>query len=182
MNGSFIWADSNAFDFTSPVANYFGVRATGGVRFTVAIDGSGNSTQYCNLSPGVVGWSCVSDRNAKENFVPVTGKEVLARLVAMPLYSWNFKGADPALRMLGPTAQDFYAAFGLGKDDKTIASGNADGVALAAIQGLNAKLEHLPEGKDEEIDVLKSELADLRHAVALLMARVSPEQRIAQAH
>jgi hypothetical protein len=38
-------------------------------------------------------------------------------------------------------AQDFRAAFGLGEDDKHIATVDADGVALAAIQGLNQKLE-----------------------------------------
>jgi hypothetical protein len=38
-------------------------------------------------------------------------------------------------------AQDFRAAFGLGENDTTIATVDADGVALAAIQGLNAKLE-----------------------------------------
>jgi hypothetical protein len=38
-------------------------------------------------------------------------------------------------------AQDFYAAFGLGMDDKHISMVDADGVALAAIQGLNHKLE-----------------------------------------
>jgi hypothetical protein len=38
-------------------------------------------------------------------------------------------------------AQDFYAAFGLGEDDKHITTSDEGGVALAAIQGLNAKLE-----------------------------------------
>jgi hypothetical protein len=39
-------------------------------------------------------------------------------------------------------AQDFHAAFALnGEDDRSIATVDPDGVALAAIQGLNAKLE-----------------------------------------
>ena len=42
---------------------------------------------------------------------------------------------------MGPMAQDFYAAFGLGGGDTTITSMDPDGVALAAIQGLNQKLE-----------------------------------------
>ena len=81
-----------------------------------------------------------SDRNGKENFAPVQPREVLEKVVALPLSSWNFK-ADPATRHVGPMAQDFYAAFGVGPDDKHIATVDADGVALAAIQGLNQKLE-----------------------------------------
>ena len=51
--------------------------------------------------------------------------------------------ADPALRMLAPTTQDFLKAFGLGKSDTTIATGNEEGVALAAIQAPNAKLDKI---------------------------------------
>jgi cell division protein FtsB len=38
-------------------------------------------------------------------------------------------------------AQDFHAAFSLGTDERHIATVDADGVALSAIQGLNQKLE-----------------------------------------
>ncbi len=81
-----------------------------------------------------------SDRNLKENFTPVSPSDVLAKVVALPISSWNFKG-DSATPHVGPMAQDFHAAFGLGTDDKHIATVAADGVALAAIQGLNQKLE-----------------------------------------
>ena len=65
---------------------------------------------------------------------------MLEKVVALPLSSWNYK-ADTSTRHIGPMAQDFYAAFGVGPDDKHIATVDADGVALAAIQGLNQKLE-----------------------------------------
>jgi hypothetical protein len=81
-----------------------------------------------------------SDRNAKENFAPVTSREVLEKVAAMPISRWNFKH-DGTTRHIGPMAQDFHAAFGVGADDKHIATVDADGVALAAIQGLNQKLE-----------------------------------------
>jgi hypothetical protein len=81
-----------------------------------------------------------SDRNMKENFAPVQPREVLEKVAALPLSSWNYK-ADAPTRHLGPMAQDFYAAFGIGPDDKHIATVDAEGVALAAIQGLNQKLE-----------------------------------------
>ena len=47
----------------------------------------------------------------------------------------------PGLTHMGPVAQDFYAAFHLGGSDTTITTVDPDGVALAAIQGLNQKLE-----------------------------------------
>ena len=45
------------------------------------------------------------------------------------------------MKHIGPMAQDFHAAFGLGQNPSAIATVDADGVALAAIQGLNRKLE-----------------------------------------
>ena len=50
------------------------------------------------------------------------------------------------------------AAFGLGLGDKTIDTIDPNGVALAAIQGLNA----LVHEKDAEIDENKAEIDDLR--------------------
>ena len=161
-DGSFMWADLREFDFAPTVPNFFGIRATGGVNFTVAVDAvSGAATQFCNLVPGVPSWQCTSDRNAKENFVAVDGEDVLARLAAMPLYYWNFKGTDPAIRALGPTAQDFRAAFGLGNDDKSIAGANVEGVALAAIQGLKRQLD----ARDAAIERLQRRLEALERAL-----------------
>jgi len=174
--GTFMWADSREFDFQPSVNNFFGARATGGVGFTVAINSTnGAVTQFCNLLPGVASWQCTSDRNAKENFAAVDSKRVLEQLVAMPLSTWNFKGADPQLRLLGPTAQDFHAAFGLGNDDKTIVGTNLHGVALAAVQGLHAivrgneaQMRALLADKDEQIRMQQSELAALRDRLSEL--------------
>ncbi len=69
------------------------VRATGGVRFVVAIDSDGNTTWSCVVSNGS-SWSCSSDRNQKENLTAVDGREVLQRLSDVPIYKWNAKGAD----------------------------------------------------------------------------------------
>jgi len=61
-------------------------------------------------------------------------------------------------------AQDFHAAFGLGADDKHIADVDEGGVALAAIQGLNQKLN----AKDAEIQDLKQSVAELKELVEKL--------------
>lgn len=108
-----------------------------------------------------------SDRNLKENFDAVDSKEVLEKVAALPISQWNYK-ADPNSRHVGPMAQDFHAAFGLGQDDKHIATIDADGVALAAIQGLNHKLAEQSaalKDRDERIARLESELAQLRGLV-----------------
>lgn len=97
-----------------------------------------------------------SDRALKENFKLVDVGDILAKVARLPLSQWNFK-EDPTDRHLGPMAQDFRAAFGLGSDDKHITTVDADGVALAAIQGLNQKLEQ----KETEITELKARLEKL---------------------
>ena len=108
-----------------------------------------------------------SDRNVKENFAPVQPREMLEKVIALPLSSWNYK-ADTATRHLGPMAQDFYAAFNVGADDKHIATVDADGVALAAIQGLNQKLADELKRRDAENAELKSRLAALEKLIAHL--------------
>ena len=101
-----------------------------------------------------------SDRNAKENFTPVSAQEVLGKVAALPISRWNFKGDNST--HVGPMAQDFHAAFGVGTDDKHIATVDADGVALAAIQGLNQKLEE----KNARIAELEKRLEKLERLFA----------------
>jgi hypothetical protein len=104
-----------------------------------------------------------SDRNLKENFQPINPEQVLERVSALPISKWNYK-LDAGTEHLGPMAQDFYAAFNIGPDDKHIAVIDEGGVALAAIQGLNQKLNE----KDAEIQDLKQSVADLKKLVQSL--------------
>lgn len=105
-----------------------------------------------------------SDRNKKENFKSVDSREILNRVVALPITEWNYK-ADPNSRHVGPMAQDFRASFGLGDDEKYIATVDADGVSLAAIQGLNRKLEDTVRTQEARLQRLESELAELRRLI-----------------
>lgn len=108
-----------------------------------------------------------SDRNQKEAFAPVEPREVLEKVAALPLSEWNYK-QDPTSRHIGPMAQDFHAAFGVGPDDRHIATVDADGVALAAIQGLNQKVEEQATAlreREAQIARLESELSELRSLV-----------------
>ena len=83
----------------------------------------------------------LSRRASKEEFEPVDGAEVLARLKELELSTWKYKKTDDGARHLGPMAEDFYATFGLGSDNEHIAPSDKVGVALAAIQGLTAELD-----------------------------------------
>ena len=107
-------------------------------QFLSSLDNNGNWTAFGNITGHTLVF--VSDRDAKENFQPVSPVEVLQKVAQLPLCRWNYKN-DKAAQHLGPTAQDLYSAFGLGSDDKHIATVDEGGVALAAIQGLNQKVE-----------------------------------------
>jgi hypothetical protein len=109
----------------------------------------------------------LSDRNAKDNFAPVSPTEVLAKVAALPIQEWNFK-TDAGTTHIGPMAQDFYAAFGVGPDDKHIATVDADGVALAAIQGLNQKLTKELHRRDAENAALRQELQEIKQLLSEL--------------
>jgi hypothetical protein len=85
----------------------------------------------------------VSDRNAKAGFSPVQADEVLDGVLSLPLSKWHYKSEPPEIQHIGPMAQDFKAAFGVGADDKHIFQIDADGVSFAAIQALSRKLETL---------------------------------------
>jgi hypothetical protein len=163
-DGTFVWADSSDVDFAASMRNQFAVRCTGGAAFVTGIDGSGNATAGVMVPAGSGSWSTLSDRNAKENCHTIDAKEVLDRLAAMRIGSWNYKTQDKSIRHLGPMAQDFRAAFSLGEDDRHIAEVDEGGVALAAIQGLNQKLDE----KDTEIQALKHTVDELKTLVQSL--------------
>jgi Chaperone of endosialidase len=108
------------------------------------------------------GFNNTSDRNAKKNFSNIDAQNVLEKITAMPITRWNYKTDASSVAHVGPMAQDFHAAFGLnGTDDKHISSIDAQGVALAAIQGLNQKLE-------TENAKLRSSLTDLEKRLVAL--------------
>ncbi len=115
-----------------------------------------------------------SDRNAKENFTTLDGKTVLAKVAALPMTKWNYKDDLADTKHIGPMAQDFHAAFGLnGSDDKHISVVDEGGVALAAIQGLNQKLNE----KDVEIQDLKREVGNLKQLVNSINHKLNEDDR-----
>jgi hypothetical protein len=169
-NGAFVWGDPIGQLFSSTADNQFSVRATGGVRFVTGSSG-GTPTAGVSLASGSGTWASLSDRNAKENFQSVDAQSVLQQVAALPLTSWNYKTQAKSIRHLGPMAQDFYAAFAVGEDDRHITEIDESGVALAAIQGLNEKLNQKLNEKDAEIQKLEKKLDELTTVVKQLAAQ-----------
>ncbi|MGH2614267.1 MAG: tail fiber domain-containing protein [Thermomicrobiales bacterium] len=100
------------------------------------------------LTCGLADNTCIpitSDRALKANFGSVDRQDMLQRVRNLPISTWNYTSDDPAVRHIGPMAQDFVAAFGVGSDDRHIHPIDGQGVALAAIQGLAVELERLRE-------------------------------------
>jgi phage baseplate assembly protein gpV len=158
-NSAFVWGDGSVVtgSFTNSSVT---MRAINGYRFYT----STSSGTYAYLAPGSGSWTSLSDRNAKEHFEAVDAQEVLARVSMLPLTTWNYKTQPPSVRHIGPTAQDFKAAFTVGESDRGISEVDEGGVALAAIQGLNQKVE--------------SENATLRAENAELKARLEKLEQI----
>jgi len=171
--GCFVWGDSTTADLTCSTNDAFIVRASGGMWFGTTsspdlTSGFINTSTGGYLTTGGV-WTDSSDRDQKENFTPVNGQAVLARLAEVPITTWNHKAEDPSIRHMGPVAQDFYTAFGLGEDERHIAGLDSSGVALAAIQGLY----QLAQEQAARIQALEEENASLQQRLDDVEARVT---------
>jgi hypothetical protein len=162
-DGAFVWADHTNADFSSERADQFRVRADGGARFD---DGSqwvniyDDGTDLITTSTGAhltLGgtWTNSSSREAKEDFAAIDIPELLVKLAALPIQTWNYKGTNE--RHIGPVAEDFYELFGLGTDSKTISTIDPAGIALAAIQGLYQQNTELKQ----ENEAIRAELAEV---------------------
>jgi hypothetical protein len=164
---SFVWGDGSAA--TASTANdSVTMRASGGYRFF-----TGAGTGGAALLAGQTSWSVLSDRNAKKNFQPVDTVAVLDKLATIPMQQWNYKWEkDTDVPNIGPMAQDFKHTFYPGRDDKSINTLEFDGVELAAIQGLNQKLELQGKDKDTEIQNLKQQNDSLAERLNELEATV----------
>jgi hypothetical protein len=106
-----------------------------------------------------------SDRNVKTNFTAVDSRGVLERVLRLPIQTWSYTN-NATVRHIGPVAQDFHEAFSVGADDKHISTIDADGVAFAAIQGLNQKLEKRLQEKETEIHTLQERLSALERLMS----------------
>ncbi|MCS6776431.1 MAG: tail fiber domain-containing protein, partial [Chthonomonadaceae bacterium] len=163
--GAFVWGDNSTSSYiTSTANNQFSARAAGGVRF---FSNAAMSTGV-TLAPGSGTWASLSDRRLKENFQPVDLDALLHRILQVPVMTWNYRSQPASVRHIGPMAQDFHAAFGVGEDPTRICSVDADGVALAGIQALYRQMER----DRARLKQLEAENAELRTQMQALLERV----------
>jgi hypothetical protein len=106
-------------------------------------------------------WSSLSDRHLKTAVELVDTGAILDSLLATPISTWSYIAQGTSVRHMGPMAQDFAAAFGLGENDTTISTVDADGVALAAIQGLAIRLQQRNTELEAKVDALSARIDQL---------------------
>jgi len=97
-----------------------------------------------------------SSRQLKTAERAIDVSSVLAGVAALPVDAWRYKpetGLEQQMH-IGPYAEDFRAAFGVG-DGVSISTVDAIGVCLAAIRALS-----------EKVETLEAELRDSRRTVA----------------
>jgi hypothetical protein len=171
--GAFVYGDASGFETLKASAeNQFAVRAQ---RIWFGTNSSPTATpnRYIETSTGAYlstggAWVSASDSTTKHLWRDVDAETVLSKLAAMPIRTWTYRTEDDSVRHLGPTAQEFRAAFGLGDTERAIASVDADGVALVAVQALEQRTSELDarlaalETLAAQIVALRAELEELR--------------------
>ncbi|MEA2175177.1 MAG: hypothetical protein QOD00_2769 [Blastocatellia bacterium] len=172
FSGTFVWSDGSATasadTFKNTANNEFAARATGGFRFRTNITG----TTGCNLPAGSGVFNCTSSRYTKENFLAVSGEDILGRLRKIPVTTWNYISEGQQVRHLGPMAEDFYKAFSLGTGNTSIGVQDLAGVSLAAVKALDQRTAEL-QTKAAEVEQLRAEVNQLRTANAAMEQRLA---------
>ena len=161
--GSFCFGDaSSTVDLNSSSGNQMNMRFHGGYR----LYSSNDLSSYVAVASGAGSWTGVSDKNVKENFRELNFEEVLIKLNQLNVSEWGYKAQNPNKnenykiqpKHIGPMAQDFFAAFGLGETEIGINSFDIDGVNMAAIKGLINRTND----QAKTIEELRKEIEELK--------------------
>ncbi len=120
----------------------------------------GNMTIHGSLTEG-------SSRKIKQDFEPVDVEDVLDKVLQLPLLRWTYKASARGERHLGPMAEDFHGAFGLG-ESTGITALDGSGVALAAVRGLDLTLDRRLAESNQEIEDLRARNAELERRLEAL--------------
>lgn len=172
--GTMVMGDESTTDSVRNQAdNEFRIRYNGGIRLRVSTAANGNTPGAggnvgCDLTVAVPSWTCASSRTLKENYLAVDGEDVLARLRDMPVTTWSMIGADASVRHLGPVAEDFHRAFGLGIGETAIGLGDIDGVNIAAAKALEVRTRDLQDQLNERTRQVQTLQAQVEAQAALI--------------
>ncbi len=150
---------------------------TAGDEFVIKQDGTveigaGASTIFTVSASGDVSiqgtLSQASDKNRKENIKGIDPTALLNKVIGLPITSWQFKDNAAGTRHIGPMAQDFHVLFDVGARETHIAPLDASGVALAAIKGINTKLEN----NNEKLDMIENQNMDFQKTITDITKRL----------
>jgi len=148
-SGSFVFGDSSA----------------------TAISSSGPDEVRSQMPIYAPSFNTTSARARKTAVEPVDPGAVLSGVESLSVSTWEFERDEDDTRHVGPMAGEFNETFEVGDGDGHISSVDADGVALAAIQGLSDGLDE----REDRLDDLAGEfdgLDDHRQRVERLAAAV----------
>lgn len=181
--GTFLFTGASSDNsYTSTGDDRFIVRAEGGFYFggsgAPSVDIRNNSFLDTSTNARLTNggnWSNASSRAFKQAFSAVEPRALLDRVLALPLGRWQYLNAVAEGWHLGPAAEDFFDAFGLGASAQHITTVDANGVALAAVQGLAARIEETQRATLAELEQenarLHAELAQLATRLDRLQVR-----------
>lgn len=174
-NDSFVWSDgtlgAGSAQFSATDSNQFDALASHG--FNMQVSAPGATYTGCKLTNSN-GWACSSDRNVKHAFRPINDQTLLNALARMPIQSWSYKLDPRSTRHIGPTAQDFMAAFHIGANPRLIGTLDEGGVALASVKGVYSLVQTQKATIDHQqarIDQQQSEIDRLQTEVNRLLAQ-----------
>lgn len=183
--GTMVMGDESTTDSVRNQAdNEFRARYNGGFRLRVSTAANGNTPGAggnvgCDLTVAVPTWTCASSRNVKHGFENVDGEHILSRLAAMPVTTWVMNGDSTESRHMGPVAEDFYSAFGLGIGETAIGLGDIDGVNIAAAKALEARTRLLSSENlrlKEQLDSANERLAALEAQLKTIQSLLKSRQ------
>ena len=180
--GSFVFADRSTVDTLRAGVNHSANwRVSGGFRIFTAsnlstgvtiqsgasVSNWGQASAVISTSTGALlttggVWTNASDVNRKHLFENISGEDILMKLRTVPISRWSYRNEADNIRHIGPMAQDFYKAFGLGNDERSIGTVDADGIALASVKALEARTSKLAA----DFESLKAENEALRKQLA----------------
>jgi len=135
----------------------------------VAFDLSPSGNLVISGAMTATSYGTPSSRTLKTDIEPVDDLTVLDQVTQVPVFKWRYKSDASGQRHIGPMAEDFRDAFNLG-DGTQIALQSASGLSMAAIRGLNARLE-------ERTATLQRQLATLVDSVDSKDAQIATLRR-----
>jgi hypothetical protein len=174
FQGAMVLSDASSTDSTEAAANnQFMSRFAGGYRLWT----NAAETNSCAIAASGTSWVCSSSRALKENFVPVDGEELLRRIRGVELNRWTLTDDPARTPHLGPFAEDFHAAFGLGDDPRAIGHQDIDGVNFGGVKALDARTLQMQSRMDaqaRQIEKLQADKAALEARIQRLEALLTP--------